>query len=501
MATLASPVEQAQDQTSLHHRVQVLWWNLSRALIVTRREVLDMFRDWRIIVPAALLTMIFPYIANWGAGRMVRWVQEYGADIVGERLVPFLLMVVGFFPITFSLVIALETFVGEKERRSLEPLLSTPLTNTQLYLGKTLSATIPPVAGSLLGITVYLLGVKGNINWAPPTVLLIQVILLTVLQALVMVSGAVIVSGQTTSVRAANLLASFIIIPMSFLIQAEALIMFWAEYGALWWIIVGLVVLDIVLTRMGVRIFNREGLLGKEMDELNLGLGIKKLVRLALARRREGPHRNAWQWYRDEVLGTVGRSWGAILLVVGALVGAYLIGLRYADVYRIPPHIFIVNNWYQRFLDVLGESGLHGVGGVLLVLLQNWRVLAVASLLAVFSFGVLAVLILMVPVALVGYLVSQMVMAGMDPMVLWAALIPHSIIELPAAILAGAVAVRVGASILAPPPGRTVGEGWLEALADAGRLWVTLILPLLVIAAVVEVYVTPYLVGLVAGGG
>ena len=32
---------------------------------------------------------------------------------------------------------------------------------------------------------------------------------------------------MTTSVRAANLLASFIIIPMALLIQAEAMIMFW----------------------------------------------------------------------------------------------------------------------------------------------------------------------------------------------------------------------------------------------------------------------------------
>ena len=46
-----------------------------------------------------------------------------------------LLMVVGFFPISVSLVIALESFVGEKERHSLEPLLSSPLTDAELYLG------------------------------------------------------------------------------------------------------------------------------------------------------------------------------------------------------------------------------------------------------------------------------------------------------------------------------------------------------------------------------
>ncbi|MCZ7671251.1 MAG: hypothetical protein M5U34_31010 [Chloroflexi bacterium] len=36
----------------------------------------------------------------------------------------------------FPWIIALEVFVGEKERKSLEPLLATPLTDAQLYLGK-----------------------------------------------------------------------------------------------------------------------------------------------------------------------------------------------------------------------------------------------------------------------------------------------------------------------------------------------------------------------------
>ena len=67
-------------------------------------------------------------------------------------------MIVGFFPISVSLVIALETFVGEKERMSIEPLLNTPLKDWQLYLGKMLSATIPPLLSSFLGMAVYISG-------------------------------------------------------------------------------------------------------------------------------------------------------------------------------------------------------------------------------------------------------------------------------------------------------------------------------------------------------
>ncbi|GAB4480602.1 MAG: hypothetical protein Kow00124_27490 [Anaerolineae bacterium] len=468
--------------------------DLDRALVVARREVIDMLRDWRIIAPIVILTVIFPSIANWGAGRMVGWVQQYGADLVGERLIPFLMMVVGFFPISFSLIIALESFVGEKERHSLEPLLASPLSNLQLYIGKTLSSTVPPFIGSLLGITVYLVGVYFNVGWTPPPVLLAQVVLLSIAHALVMVSGAVIISSQVTSVRAANLLSSFIIIPMAFLIQGEALIMFWAQYGVLWWILAGLLMVNAVLVRMGTRIFNREQLLGKEIDDLNLFSGIRSWWRLTLARREGSPRRSPWTWYRQEVLGQLPRLLPALALLAAAVVVGYFIGREYADVYRIPPDVFVVDNWYERFSEVLIQSGLVGIGGVWRVIFQNIRVLIVASLLGMFTFGVLTVLVLMIPFALVGYLIAQMTVAGLDPVMLWAALIPHSMLEVPAALLAGAAAIRLGASVIAPPPGKTLGEGWLSTLADATRLWGALILPLLILAAVVEVFVTPTII-------
>jgi hypothetical protein len=84
-----------------------------------------------------------------------------------------------------------------------------------------------------------------------------------------MVSGAVVVSTQTTSVRAANLLASFIVVPMALLIQGESIIMFWARYDTLWGVIAAQVVIAALLVRMGVANFNREELLGRELDTLN----------------------------------------------------------------------------------------------------------------------------------------------------------------------------------------------------------------------------------------
>jgi ABC-type Na+ efflux pump permease subunit len=233
-------------------------FSIRRAWIIARRELRDTLRDWRIVSPIILLTLLFPWLMNWTAQLVIDFVQQRGATVIGERLIPFLLMIVGFFPISFSLVVALETFVGEKERRSIEPLLAMPITDLELYLGKVLSATALPLLGSVLGISVYLAGLYWSIGYTPPLELLVQIFVLNIISALVMVSGAVVVSSQTTSVRAANLLASFIIIPMALLIQGESVVMFWGSFDTLWIIALGLLVVMVILVRMGVKTFNRE---------------------------------------------------------------------------------------------------------------------------------------------------------------------------------------------------------------------------------------------------
>src|SRR4030065_43110 len=263
------------------------------ALISPRREVRDQLRDWRIILPVMLLTLFFPFLANFTTQQVLGFVEKYGANILAERFIPFLLMIVGFFPISISLVIALESFAGETERRSIEPLLSSPLTDAQLYLGKLLASLLSPLVASYLGMIVYLIAIYRSSSWRAEPMFLVLVGLLTTVQALVMVSGAVVISTQTTSVRAANLLASFIIIPMAFLIQGESIIMFWARYSVLWWVIAGELFVVGLLIRAGVAHFNREELLGRELDSLNLKWGWRVFKNSLL-----GEAHSPWSWYR-----------------------------------------------------------------------------------------------------------------------------------------------------------------------------------------------------------
>jgi uncharacterized membrane protein SpoIIM required for sporulation len=120
----------------------------------------------------------------------------------------------------------------------------------------------------------------------------------------------------------------------------------------------------------------------------------------------------------------------------------------------------------------------------------------------VFSFGVLGVIILMLPLMLIGFLAATLGRGGLPPSLFLTALVlPHGLLEIPAIALSGAAILRLGATLAAPAEGRTIGEAWLAALADWLRLFLLVIAPLFLLAALIEVFVTPYIAARLLGGG
>ncbi len=461
--------------------------SLRPAWIVARRELRDQLRDWRIIAPIIVLTVIFPSLMNFTARRAVLFVSEFGAEIVGERLIPFLLMVVGFFPITVSLVIALESFVGEKERGSIEPLLASPLKDWHLYLGKLVAVMVPPLIASYLGIGVYLYGVYRDVGWVAPSGLLIQILSLVFVQALVMVSGAVVISTQTTSVRAANLLSSFIIIPMAFLIQGESIVMFWGQYNALWWAVFGLVIIAGLLLRTGVTHFNREELLGRELDVLNLRWMLRVFRGEFL-----GEAKGILSWYRLEVMRSLRELRLPSLLMVVFLVGSLFVGFHLAGVFVIPPELVKLDNLRTNLFEGFDNLTLFSTSGIPLIWFQNVRAILLATFLGLFTYAVLGTLVLMLPMVVIGYFMATLATAGFPMTDFFIGFVlPHGVFEIPAIILAGAAILRMGASLAGAAHGRTVGEGLLRSWADWTKIMVGVVMPLLLLAAVVEVHLTP----------
>jgi len=456
--------------------------------LVAWRELRDQLRDWRIIIPMIILTVVLPFLANAGAQAAINFTAKYDTPLIAERLVPFLMLVVGFFPITVSLVIALEAFVGEKERGTIEPLLVSPLKDWQIYMGKLVAGTVAPLMTSYLGIIVYMIGLAIQRIPFPDAERMAQTIILTTVQGFLMVSGAILISTQSTSVRAANLMASFIVIPMALLIQGEAVMLFWGTNQVLWFAVAGVSILTILLAIVGIAHFQREALLGREIDVLNL-----RWVGRVFWQFFRGEAKTIREWYGKEIKETLRQQTPAIWLTLAIGIISVIVGFFWMRANRS-----IIAN------DVFGELGnimpvgvdLPSFGGLSFsyILGHNLRAVIVISLLGMVSFGTLGSLLYFLNSAVIGVVLSLTGVLGLSPWkVALFGILPHGIFEIPALILSSA-AVLYGAVLLVTPRSqRSLGEVVIEAIADWLKIFIGLVLPLLIIAAVVEAWITPFL--------
>src|SRR5512139_395266 len=276
-------------ESSMQRDLKAIW-------LVARREVIDQVRDWRIVVPMLLLVSLFPLVADSTTRQAIGFMNRFGGGLILDNLIPFVVLVIGFFPLAFTLVVALESFVGEKERGTIEPLLSSPLDDKDLYLGKLLVGITTPLVFSYASIGIYLILVSRRAVEFPSGYMLALIFLLTFAHAVLMVSSAIVISVQATTIRSANLLASFVVVPVAFLLQAETFLIFWGNEDVLWFAIVGVTLLAALLVRLGLSHFRREYLLGREIDTLNF-----KLMWRKFRQHFVGHATSVTDWYRNEV--------------------------------------------------------------------------------------------------------------------------------------------------------------------------------------------------------
>ena len=149
-----------------------------------------------------------------------------------------------------------------------------------------------------------------------------------------------------------------------------------------------------------------------------------------------------------------------------ALIGAVALGWGYAARYPLPAESFSLQDLTSEAFERTSSIGFLPALTTRAIFVNNVRARVLAGILAVFSFGVMAVTRLMVPMGIIGFLAGGVVIVGYSTLVLLAAFVlPHAIIELPAGILATAFALRMGAWLVSPPPGRTVSGGLVLSLA------------------------------------
>ena len=470
--------------------------DLSAIWMVAQREFTDQFRDWRIVVPMFLLVTLFPFIADDTTRQAISFMNRFGGDLILDNLIPFVVLVIGFFPLSFTLVVALESFVGEKERGTIEPLLSSPIEDQHMYLGKLLVGISTPLVFSFLSIGIYLILVARRDVAFPSPYMLALIFLLTFAHAVLMVSSAIVISVQATTIRAANLLASFVVVPVAFLLQGETILIFWGNEDVLWYAIVGVTLLAVLLVRLGLSHFRREYLLGREIDSINL-----KWVGRTFRDRFAGSASSVADWYRRELPITVRQLRQPLMVVVGLGVVTAIVSYAWV-ITNVPAYITLSPDRVVEFRTFIAENltNLDSLGQRLpapILFYHNVRTTIAFLLLGLVSFGTLGLTLFVGNIALVGGVMGAAQLVGYSPLLAFAAgILPHGIFELTAIFLATAATLKVGAQLVTPQPDKSLGEILLISLADWFRVFVGIVVPFLAIAAVIEINLTPVLIQL-----
>ncbi|HEY5984472.1 MAG TPA: stage II sporulation protein M [Anaerolineales bacterium] len=466
--------------------------DLRTIILLAGREFRDQLRDWRIVLPLAILTGAFPLLMKEVASQAVSFFARFGTTLIAYRLIPFSILIIGFFPITISLVVALESFVGEKERGTIEPLLNAPLKNSQLYFGKLLAGVITPLTASYLSIGLYLAMVSREALEMPRFDTLILLFMLTTVHAILMVSAALVISVQSTSIRAANLLASFIIIPVAIMMQGESVLLFWGTDGVLWLAVVAVMIVSGMLVRLGLAHFQREYLIGRELDQLNTGW----IWNTFWTRFRGAPGSGVYSWYRTQVVPALRKLTVPLLIILGIAVIGFWGSFRWTTD-NLPRLLSAARQSDLAAIvkDARDSAGLVQAGQTLSaahILANNVRATTLVFLGGLVTFSVLGIAAYVINVGLVGGVLGVFDLMGYAPGVLFAAgLLPHGIFEIPALMLASASVLKLGAVLVTPQMGRSMGSILLELLADSAKVLLGVVFPLLIIASLVEAHITP----------
>jgi ABC-2 type transport system permease protein len=247
--------------------------------VILRKELLELRRS-----PVLLLSMIslpatvvvvpvvlLAWLVHAAPEQALAFVQDvYGvraqggvtagvAAVLARNWLPMFLVLPIFLPI----VLAAQSIGGERERRTLEPLLATPVSTVSIVLGKSLAALAPALAITWIAAALFCLGVDAVAGRMvlPDPAWLFGTLVLSPLLALFGNATAVVVSSRVLDPRAAQNLAATTVLPLLGLLVVQ--LAGRIALGPRFYLVLaaGVALADVALIRVAVRLFDRERLL------------------------------------------------------------------------------------------------------------------------------------------------------------------------------------------------------------------------------------------------
>lgn len=265
--------------------------NLDRVVTLIGKELREFRASPAAIVPGALVITVItvlPFvvvkIVPWATGQALatdpglRRALEIGrAYLPGLNGIPPELAVEAFLfqqflvlfllaPIVSAVSLAAYSVVGEKQGRTLEPLLTTPLSTAELLIAKAVASFLPALAMELAGVAIYLLliAIVGSPGvWASLFTVRSAIMLLLVgpLASLAALQATIAVSSRANDPRSAQQVAVLVVLPLVLLFVGQLAGAFFLTTALLLLVAAVALVAWLLLVMFSVALFERETIL------------------------------------------------------------------------------------------------------------------------------------------------------------------------------------------------------------------------------------------------
>ena len=271
---------------------------IQKVMLIFRKDWREISRNWQVILPIVvvpfMLSVLLPVLVVALIPRLAtmpgtslnglenvlqnlpKHVQDELVGMTDQQVMVYIVLLYFFapffliIPLMASSVIASDSFAGEKERRTIEALLATPISDSELFLGKILVSFIPSMMITVISFIIYSTVVDllsftifngrlllPNLVW----ILLIFGVAPTV--ALASIGLIVMISAKVKGFREAQQISGILLIPILVLVfgQVTGVIIFGPMLVTL---LIGLfAIIDVVVFKIGVKLFKREEILSK----------------------------------------------------------------------------------------------------------------------------------------------------------------------------------------------------------------------------------------------
>lgn len=173
----------------------------------------------------------------------------------------FMLLIPAMIAVSFATF----SIIEEKQSRSLEPLLATPVKTWEILLGKALAGAIPAVLVTWVCAGVFFLGValmgwRDVIGLALTASWYLTFFLLTPAVALLSFLLGVIGSSRARDAKNAQNMIVLIVLPVLVLIAVQVIGLVWFTPLLTLYLSIGVCLLDYLVLRMAVGLFQRESI-------------------------------------------------------------------------------------------------------------------------------------------------------------------------------------------------------------------------------------------------